>query len=447
MNLWITDDEINFSRGLAQAFAKDGFTVRQMSSVAALRDALGREAPDIVLLDQRLPDGAGADEIPRILRTSPDARVILMTAFGESPLIVRAIRQGAFNYLDKPFPLDAARRMAEQARESLRLLRQSRSLARAPIPLVGSSPAMLALSATLKKLEGQNDLNLLLLGESGTGKEVVARMAHEILSGARGSFIPINCGAIPEALLEAELFGYRKGAYTGASGDRVGLIELANEGTLFLDEIGDMPPNLQCKLLRFLDGRTVRPLGAAAERAVTLNIVCATSQDLKGKIEDGSFRKDLFYRVSMLPLSVPPLRERGRDVLELAGCFLAFFASRRGRKPKSLSEEVESVFLRYPWPGNVRELKNLVERLTLLSEQDDASILLKDIPEFMLEDAPDADEAFASSGGIVERMEAFERGCLTEALEAAKQNRSQAAAALGISRFSLLRRLQRHGLA
>lgn len=418
-----------------------------MPSVAALRCALAKEAPDIVLLDQRLPDGAGVDEIPQILRTSPDARVILMTAFGESPLIVRAIRQGAFNYLDKPFPLDAARRMVEQARESLRLLTQSRSLARGPIPLIGSSPAMLALTATLKKLEGQGDLNLLLLGESGAGKEVVARTAHEILTGGRGNFIPINCAAIPEALLEAELFGYRKGAYTGASGDRVGLIELANEGTLFLDEIGDMPLNLQGKLLRFLDGRTVRPLGASAERAVTLNIICATSQNLEEKAADGSFRKDLFYRVSMLPLSVPPLRERGRDALELAGYFLEFFASRRGRKPKNLSEEVEAIFLGYHWPGNVRELKNLVERLTLLSDPDGSSILLKDIPEFMIEGARDAGETFVSSGGLVERLEAFEKNCLAEALEAAGQNRGQAAAALGISRFSLLRRLQRHGLA
>lgn len=447
MNLWITDDELHFSRGLAQAFTKDGFTVKQLPSIASLRSALAKEAPDIVLLDQRLPDGHGVDEIPQILRTSPDARVILMTAFGESALIVQAIRQGAFNYLDKPFPLDAARRMAEQARESLRLLMQSRNLARGPIPLIGSSSAMLALGATPKKLEGESDLNLLLLGESGTGKEVVARTAHEILSGARGNFIPVNCAAIPEALLEAELFGYRKGAYTGATGDRVGLIELAGEGTLFLDEIGDMPINLQSKLLRFLDGRTVRPLGASAERAVKLNIVCATSQNLKERVADGSFRKDLFYRISMLPLHVPPLRERGRDVLELAGYFLEFFASRRGRKPKDISEEVEALFLGYPWPGNVRELKNLVERLTLLSDPDGSQVLLKDIPEHMLENVHDAGETFVSSGGLVERLEAFEKNCLLEALENADQNRSQAAAALGISRFSLLRRLQKYGLA
>lgn len=416
--------------------------------MAALRAALEKEAPDIVLLDQRLPDGHGVDEIPQILRVSPDARIILMTAFGESPLIVRAIRQGAFNYLDKPFPLDAARRMVEQARESLRLLAQSRGLARGPLPLLGSSAAMLALGETLKKLEGESDLNILVQGESGTGKEIVARAIHKTLgTGAKGGFIPVNCAAIPEALLEAELFGYRKGAFTGAAGDRAGLIELANEGTLFLDEIGDMPMSLQGKLLRFLDGRTVRPLGASAERAVKLNIVCATSQDLKKKTEDGSFRKDLFYRISVFPLYLPPLRERARDVLELAGYFLELFASRRGRKPKRLSEEVESLFLCYRWPGNVRELKNLVERLTLLSAPEGQSILLKDIPEYLIEEARSTDEPIIPAGGLVERLEAFEKNCLLEALESANGNRSQAAEALGISRFSLLRRLQRNGLA
>jgi len=457
MNLWITDDEIHFSRGLAQAFTKDGFEVRCFSTLGALRGALEKEAPDIVLLDQRLPDGHGVDEISNILRASPDARVIMMTAFGEASLIVKAIRQGAFNYLDKPFPLDAARRMAEQARESLRLLAQSRSLARGPVPMIGSSPAMLALGKTLNRLGGQSELTILLQGESGSGKEVVARAAHRLLgSGAKGGFIPVNCAAIPEALLEAELFGYRKGAFTGAASDRAGLIELANEGTLFLDEIGDMPMNLQSKLLRFLDGRTVRPLGASAERAVKLNIVCATSQNLKKKTADGSFRKDLFYRISVLPLYVPPLRERERDALELAGYFLEYFASRRGRKPKSLSEEVESLFLSYPWPGNVRELKNLIEHLTLLSDPEAPRVLLKDIPEHLLEEASEADEVHkpnrpdgvsAAPGGLVERLEAFERSCLLDALESANGNRGVAAEALGISRFSLLRRLQRHGLA
>lgn len=422
--------------------------MKQFSSVAALRGALEKEAPDIVLLDQRLPDGHGVDEIPQILRASPDARVILMTAFGESSLIVQAIRQGAFNYLDKPFPLDAARRMAEQARESLRLLAQSRSLARGPVPLLGSSPAMYALGETLKKLEGESDLSILLQGESGTGKEVVARAIHQAPgAGAKGGFIPVNCAAIPEALLEAELFGYRKGAFTGASCDRAGLIELANEGTLFLDEIGDMPMNLQSKLLRFLDGRTVRPLGASAERAVKLNIVCATSQDLKKKTADGSFRKDLFYRISVLPLYLPPLRERERDVLELSGYFLELFASRRGRKPKNLSEEVQSLFLSYHWPGNVRELKNLVERLTLLADPEGQSILLKDIPEYLLEETHGSGKPAAPAGGLVERLELFEKNCLLEALESARGNRGQAAEALGLSRFSLLRRLQRHGLA
>ena len=448
MNLWIVDDEPRLSQGLKQAFEAEGYEVRLCSRLEELRRHLGQEAPDLVLLDQRLPDGLGLEELPSLLRAAPETRVILMTAYGESPLIVRAIRQGAFDYLDKPFSLEAVRRMVAKARDSLVLLRQARDRARCrPAPLVGSSPALRPLQETLSRLTGQTDLNLLLLGESGSGKEVVARLLHEVTGGG-GQFVPLNCAAIPETLLESELFGHRKGAYTGATGDRQGLIELADRGTLFLDEIGDLPPSLQGKLLRFLDTRTLRPLGGSGERTVSLNVVCATCVDLAEAVARGSFRKDLFYRISMLPLTIPPLRERGRDVLELAGFFLEFFAAKRGRIPKHLSPEVEDLFLAYPWPGNVRELKNLMERLTLLADPSDPLVRLKDLPEEMLGRLPeDLPAPEGTDLPLPERLEAQERRCLLEALEAAGQNRTQAARILGISRFSLLRRLQKHDLA
>lgn len=446
--LWIVDDEPRFSLGLQEAFAKSEECVKLFPTVDALRRELKVSFPDIVLLDQRLPDGLGVDQIPAILEAAPDARVILMTAYGDAELIVRAIRQGAFNYIDKPFPLAGVRRMVQQAKDSLRLSRKSQESQYAPLdPMIGSSGAIASMTGTIQKLAGQADLNLLLLGESGSGKEVAARRVHE-QSGAKGSFIAINCAAIPEALLEAELFGYRRGAYTGAEIDKTGLIELAGEGTLFLDEIGDMALPLQSKLLRFLDTRSLRPLGASVEKSVSLNIVCATSVDLADAVARGAFRKDLFYRISIVPIVIPPLRERGEDVLLLADYFVGLFARKRNRKPRVLSNEVRALFVSYPWPGNVRELKNLIERIILLSGDGEARpILLQDLPEEMLADGGEGATSAPLGASLTERMERFERGCLAEALELNGQNRNRAAEYLGISRFSLLRRLQKYGLA
>lgn len=446
--LWIVDDEPRFSLGLKEAFESADMLVKLCPTVAALKNQLASSYPDIVLLDQRLPDGLGVENIAPILEVAPDARVILMTAYGEADLIVRAIRQGAFNYIDKPFPLAGVRKMVQQAEESLRLARKSREIAmRRSLPLIGSSRAMAEVVQTIEKLKGQRDLNLLLLGESGAGKEVAARMVHE-QSGAGDNFIAINCAAIPEALLEAELFGHRRGAYTGAEEDKTGLIELAEGGTLFLDEIGDMALPLQGKLLRFLDTRSLRPLGASAEKSVSLNIVCATATDLAEAVAQGRFRKDLYYRISIVPITLPPLRERGDDVLELSLHFVEMFARIRNKRVRALSEEVESVFRSYLWPGNVRELKNLIERLVLLSGEEDGPIRLKDLPEEMLWH-PSSEAAPVPDGSVPlpERIEAFERSCLVEALEANGQNRNLTAAQLGISRFSLLRRMQKHGLA
>ena len=449
--LWIVDDEPRFSLGLKEAFESENMLVKLCPTVTALKNQLASSYPDIVLLDQRLPDGLGVENIASILEVAPDARVILMTAYGEADLIVRAIRQGAFNYIDKPFPLAGVRKMVQQAEESLRLSRRSQGLAmQRSSPLIGSSPAMAEVTGTIAKLKGQTDLNLLLLGESGSGKEVAARMIHE-QSGASDNFIAINCAAIPEALLEAELFGYRRGAYTGAEQDKTGLIELADGGTLFLDEIGDMALPLQGKLLRFLDTRSLRPLGASAEKSVSLNIICATATDLAAAVREGRFRKDLFFRISIVPITLPPLRERGDDVIELAMHFIDTFARRRNKPIRSHSDEVASLFRSYHWPGNVRELKNLIERLVLLSDGDEGPVQLKDLPEEMLSFHP-VDLADRQHGGSVEsslpdRLEAFERSCLVEALESNEQNRNLTAAQLGISRFSLLRRMQKHGLA
>lgn len=445
--LWIVEDEPGLSQGLKFAFEKSGHIVSLAPSLGNLKELLSSEIPEIVLLDIRLPDGNGLCALPHILKASPQAKIIVMTAFGDSTLVVRAIKEGAYNYLDKPFPLEAARNMVARAEESLTLQRTvSRLNENSTVDMVGSSPAIEQIRAFVNKVTNIPDLNILLRGESGSGKEVVARMIHSSAK-SPGDFVALNCAAIPENLLEAELFGYRKGAYTGATQDKTGLIELANGGTLFLDEIGDMPLPLQGKLLRFLDSRSFRPLGGTKEISVSLRIICATCLDLEEKIEQGGFRRDLFYRIAMLPLVIPPLRERGRDVLEILQSFLQHYSLSFGRPSLSVTPEVEELFLAYTWPGNCRELKNMVERIFILKEPSDKRLRLSDLPIEMLDSLPEKDfPACPTGGGLPGQMEAFEKLLIGNALIETGNNRTRAAEILGISRFALLRRMQKYDM-
>lgn len=443
--LWIIEDEPSLAQGLGKAFEREGLAVTLIPDLASLNRLLKGERPEIVLLDLRLPDGDGLTALPHLLKSNKEARVIVMTAFGDSALIVKAIKEGAYNYLDKPFPLEAARNMIHRAAEALDLSRRVSRLQGEGIPLVGTSPAMEKVRDFIAKVASFSDLNILIRGESGSGKEVVARLIHR--NGARkGDFVALNCAAIPEALMEAELFGYRRGAYTGAAQDKTGLIEVARGGTLFLDEIGDMALPLQGKLLRFLDSRSFRPLGDTKETEVSLQVLCATCVDLESRIAQGTFRRDLFYRIALLPLELPPLRERGRDVLELLETFLAEFSARLGRPPLAPSAEVEELFLDYPWPGNVRELRNLVERLYILKESGDRAIRLADLPEEMLDALPPGSPFPPTAGNLKNRLDSYERSLLEEALAQCGSNRTRAAQLLGISRYALLRRMQRHGM-
>ena len=447
--LWIIEDELALAQGLKIAFEKEGgYFVSLAPSLGDLKELLSKETPDIVLLDIRLPDGDGLDALPHILKASPQAKIIVMTAFGESALIVKAIKEGAYNYLDKPFPLEAARNMVARAAENISLERAVFKLNEdTTVNLTGSSPQIQQIRAFVEKVSKVPDLNILIKGESGSGKEVLARLIHRT-SGCKGNFVALNCAAIPENLLEAELFGYKKGAYTGAVQDKMGLVELADGGTLFLDEIGDMPLPLQGKLLRFLDSRSYRPLGGTKEIKVSLRVISATCQNIEEKISKGEFRRDLYYRIAMFPIIVPPLRERGKDVLEIFHTFVDQYSKSFKRLPLSLTPEAEEVFLNYSWPGNCRELKNLVERLFILKDPNDRWIRLGDLPDRMLDDLPNKGKALNSIQGhtLQEKIESFERQLIEEALGKTQNNKSKAAEILGISRFALLRRMQKYGI-
>jgi len=446
MNIWIVEDEASLAQGLRMAFEREHHEVRVAPSLGDLRELLERHTPQIVFLDIRLPDGDGLKSIPHILQHAPESKIIVMTAFGESSLAVRAIKEGAYNYLDKPFPLEAARNMALRAGEIIDLNRRvSRQKERTRLVFLGSSQAARGVHDFIEKVAPFENTTILLTGESGTGKEVAARLIHQ-QSECSGEFVALNCAAVPESLLEAELFGHKKGAYTGASRDRQGLVEAAERGTLFLDEIGDIPLPLQSKLLRFLDSRSVRPLGSTREKQVSLRVICATWEDLEGKVREGTFRKDLYYRIAMLPMKMPPLRDRERDVLELFHHFSVHFSPRMGKTPLALSPDVEELFLNYPWRGNVRELKNLVERLFILRNLPGQELRLGDLPEEMLESLPRKNRSLGTPGELsfAERVAGFEKQLLREALEKAGGNRTRAAELLGLSRYALIRRLQRH---
>jgi len=437
------------AQGLKIAFEKEGnYSVSLAPSLGDLKELLSKETPDIVLLDVRLSDGDGLDALPHILKASPQAKIIVMTASGETALVGKAIKEGAYNYLDKPFPLEAARNMVARAAENISLERAVSKLNEdTTVNLTGSSPQIQQIRAFVEKVSKVPNLNILIKGESGSGKEVLARLIHRT-SGCKGNFVALNCAAIPENLLEAELFGYKKGAYTGAVQNKMGLVELADGGTLFLDEIGDMPLPLQGKLLRFLDSRSYRPLGETKEIKVSLRVISATCQNIEEKISKGEFRRDLYYRIAMFPIIVPPLRERGKDILEIFHTFVDQYSKSFKRLPLSLTPEAEEVFLNYSWPGNCRELKNLVERLFILKDPNDRWIRLGDLPDRMLEDLPDKNKTTPHTQGqnLQEKIESFEKQLIEDALEKAQNNKTKAAEILGISRFALLRRMQKYGI-
>jgi DNA-binding NtrC family response regulator len=447
-SILIIDDEAALVASLAFALRGEGYEVRGVGSAADGLRVGEHPPPSVVLLDLRLPDGSGLEVLERLLLLLPGVPVIMMSAHGDTRVAVKSVKLGAFDYLTKPFELDE---LFLTIRAALEREKMSQEIARfreatlAGGELVGESQVVRALAEATRQVGASHAGRVLLLGESGSGKALVARAIHGQSSRVKGPFVEVNCAALPEQLIEAELFGAEKGSYTGALQRRVGLAALADGGTLFLDEIGELPLALQAKLLHFLEDGSYRPIGSGQPQVSDARVVAATNRELAAEVRAGRFREDLYYRLNVVHLSVPPLRERGNDILLLARHFAERYAREERCAPVRFPPEAEAVLLKYQWPGNVRELRNLVERLTILTPG--RTVSPADLPALPVEPAAAAPEQGTGAPRSIDaELEASERALVLSALRQAGGHRSQAAKVLGISRHALKRRLQRLGL-
>ena len=440
----VVDDDRAMCTVLDDALRHEGFDVRTSNSPREALELLMLEDVEVLVTDLRMREMGGLEVCAQALRLRPGLPVVVMTAFGSLDTAVGAIRAGAYDFLTKPFDVEVAGLVLDRAvqfgrlRASLLELSEEVSRARGFSELMGRSRPMRELHDLLERVR-DSEVSVLITGESGTGKELVARALHRQGPRRAGPFVPINCAALPEALLESELFGHARGAFTDAKTARPGLFVRASGGTLFLDEVGEMPVGVQAKLLRALQDRRIRPVGSDEEVPFDARILAATNQDLSASLESGAFREDLYFRLNVLELRVPPLRARGKDVLTLAQHFLERGAEEAGKRVTGLSPPVAAKLLDYPWPGNVRELQNCIERAIALAR-------LEVITE---DDLPERVRGYVSPKGVepVERvsLEEIERRHVMRVLESVGGQRAAAAEILGIDRKTLYRKLGRWG--
>ena len=440
-SILVVDDQDSIRHFVAKALEEEGFQVRAAANVREARLAVEHEMPDLALLDLKLPDGTGLELLREIKKVQPEVTVILMTAFGELETAVEAMSSGAFWFVKKPFQNEELMALVERGLESQKLWIELRRLRHQAFSdedfLHSQSPSMHEVYAIAEQVARGDTTSVLIEGESGTGKEYFANLIHRMSARHDKPFVEINCAAIPGELLESELFGHEKGAFTDAHRAKLGLFEEAHRGTLFLDEIGHLPMALQGKLLRALDERRVRRVGATQDRAVDVRIIAATHVDLRQAVVAGEFREDLFYRLNVVHLVLPPLREREGDVLALARTFAAASAARYGLPEPRLGADVRDALEAHTWPGNVRELRHAVERALLLSPPGTL-----DPRELVPARAATAAAADAPAAG---RLADAIRVVAETALARHGGNRSAAARTLGISRARLQRILDREG--
>ena len=446
----VVDDDPALTELVATTLSASGYeTVSARSVTEALEQAATRSFAAVVT-DIQMPGQNGLDLCKRLVGGQPGLPVIVMTGFGSMELAIAALRAGAYDFLTKPLNTDVLVAAVARAVEASSLRAEVKRLRHAVVDshtfdeLIGDSPPMRRLFELIERIAA-TDTTVLITGESGTGKELVARALHRRSRRAVRPFVALNCSAVPAGLMESELFGHAKGAFTDARSSHSGLFVQADGGTLVLDELGELPLPLQPKLLRALEERTVRPVGGTAEVPYDVRLVCATNRDLETAVEDGRFREDLYYRINVIHVPIPPLRERGRDILLLAQHYIDRFAATPGNEVVGPTTSAAERLLTYAWPGNVRELRNAIESATALARHD--RITLDDLPERIRRFRPTELVVPLDDTQSLQTMEEVERRYILRVLETLAGNKRQAARVLGFDRRTLYRKLERYGVA
>lgn len=457
IKVMIVDDEAIIRKSLCAGLKDSGYDV----TTAADREEALRQMvdfrPHIILTDMRLGDDNGIALIPELKALDSDAEIIVMTAFSDIKSAVSAIKSGAFDYINKPFDLDQIKivimRAFRNRKLSTRLFILEKRSELSMENMVGTSPPMHEVYRKIDKLSAVDNVTVVIRGETGTGKELVAEAIHK--NSARKDFplLRINCSAIPKHLVESELFGFEKNAFTGATEKKKGLFEIADGGTVFLDEFGEITLDMQAKLLRFLEERRFRRIGGLVDIDVDIRVITATNKDLEKAVKDGTFREDLYYRINVVPIDLPPLRQRGEDILLLADYYLDKFCKKSQKDIHGFSEPARDILLNYNWPGNIRELRNVVERLVILTDSPwiKAAGLPPEIQDYRSEAGylPTDSGISAAAGQTVsleEELDRVEKRLILNALDKASWNQTKAAEYLNVSRFTLKRKMEKHGL-
>jgi DNA-binding NtrC family response regulator len=442
----VVDDEQSVTDALEIILGDHGLEVKTARSVKEADAEMSQGPFDLVITDLRLPDSSGIELLTRIKERSPETEVVLMTAHGSLDVTIEAIKKGAYYYLEKPFTPDQVLMLTERALQFVAIKSENRKLKRTlsaedtSFGIVGRTPKMFQIYETIRAT-ARSEASVLVEGESGTGKELIATAFHMNSGRASGPFVPINCAAIPRDLIESELFGYRKGAFTGADRDKRGLLEAARGGTLLLDELGEMPVHLQTKLLRVLQERKLRRLGDEQFIDVDFRLIAATNRDTTRAMQEGILREDLYFRISTIKIKVPPLRERLDDLPLLAEKFLHRYGEKYGKNIRGVSHAAFSLLTRYDWPGNVRELESVIERAVLFCQED--QIAPENLPEHIqLSDS----EHFRCEIPPYLTLEEIEREAIEQTLERTGGNVKKTAQILNLHRPTLYRKLKRFGL-
>jgi two-component system response regulator AtoC len=447
ISVLVVDDEVLIRKSLGKVLRAKGYQVEVASSGAEGLEKVAEVRPHVMILDMRLPDTDGISVLRQVRQLDALLQVILITAYGDVQSAVDAMKLGACDFMRKPYEMDdivltveSAARTFRQASE-LDVRRRQAWQHYSDEEIVGSSPPMREVRETIDKVVRSQATSVLITGESGTGKELVARAIHYRSDRAQAPLMEVNCSSFHENLLENELFGHEKGAFTDASDTKKGLVELCDRGTLFLDEVADMPLPTQSKLLRFIDHRSFKRVGGAQDIGVDIRIVTATNKDLEDEVRSGRFRSDLFFRLKVVSIHLPPLRDRGEDILVLARHFLHEFSRKFQKRFRDISGACGQRLLGYAWPGNVRELRNLIERVVLLEEGD--RLEAEHLPAEMLGRRAATAPAIAPGDAMVPTLAQMEAEHISEVLQLTAGNKSRAARILGISRQGLIEKLRR----